>query len=107
MVTLLDTFPQHRGMESPPNTEYPSAPKHREYQGQGEWRLALLVRAYGSDKADLCSCFVVFSIDLGAIEGEVRATVEQMVVSTLTYTVKPQVRMSWCGYIQAAPACHL
>lgn len=69
--------------------------------------MALLVRAYESDKADLCGCFVVFSIDLGAIEGEVRATVEQMVVSTLTITVKPPMRMSWCGYIQAAPACQL
>jgi hypothetical protein len=66
--------------------------------------LVLLVRAYKSDKADICGCFVVLSIDLGAIEGEVRATLEQMVVSTLTFTVKPQMRMSWYGYNQAAPA---
>jgi hypothetical protein len=53
--------------------------------------LALLVRAYESDKADLCCCFVVFSIDLGAIEGEVGATVEQVVLllARLRYGTTP------------------
>lgn len=33
MVTLLNTFPQHCGVESPPNTESSSASKRRKYQG--------------------------------------------------------------------------
>jgi hypothetical protein len=53
--------------------------------------LDLLVRACESHTADLCCYFVIFSIDLGAIEGEVGATVEQVVLllSCLRYGTTP------------------